>query len=172
VSIQSHISKEMSRAVGAELFRRTSFPVSAADIRRWAIAIYYPVEPPRIFWDCNYATTTSHCGIVAPEDFNPFAWMAADPAGLPRDGDPDIHRIEERLGINPPGTSFELNGGMEVEYGARIHPHDVITSVGQLDGYRESSGRLGLMLWTTTTDTWTNQLGDLVRSFRFLRIRY
>jgi len=162
----------MSRAVGTELFRRTSFPVSAADIRRWAIAIYYPVEPPRIFWDCKYATTTSHCGIVAPEDFNPFAWMAADPAGLPRDGDPDIHRIEERLGIDPPGTSFELNGGMEVEYGARIRPHDVITSVGQLDGYRESSGRLGLMLWTTTTDTWTNQLGDLVRSFRFLRIRY
>ena len=70
---ESHISREMADAIGGVLSERVSYPVAESDIRRWAIAVYYPAEPPRQFWDAAYAKSTRHGGIVAPEDFNPFA---------------------------------------------------------------------------------------------------
>ena len=47
----SNVSAAMRNAVGSQLARHVSFPVSESDIRRWAIAVYYPQEPPRQFWD-------------------------------------------------------------------------------------------------------------------------
>ncbi len=38
----SNINDEMRAALGSEIGRRVSFPVSESDIRRWAIAVYYP----------------------------------------------------------------------------------------------------------------------------------
>ena len=49
-------------------------PVSISDIRKWAIAIYWPETPAKLFWDEDYAKTTRYGGIIAPQDFNPFAW--------------------------------------------------------------------------------------------------
>ncbi len=168
----SYISAEMSAAVGSELGRRRSFPISASDIRKWAIAVYYPEDPPRLFWDEDYAATTVHGGIVAPEDFNPFAWMAADPPGIRRAGDGGGVTLEATLGLEPPKTTFNLNGGLEVTYGARMRPGDVITAVSSLSGYQERQGRLGLMLFTTQSDRWTNQDGVLVKSSSMTLIRY
>ena len=34
--------------------------------------------PPPLFWDEEYARTTRHGGVVAPGEFNPFAWFTAD----------------------------------------------------------------------------------------------
>src|SRR4029077_13395984 len=72
---RTHITPQMRDIVGLELRRSTSFPITDSDIRRWAIAVYYPEASPRLFWDAEYAAGTSHGGIVAPEDFNPFAWL-------------------------------------------------------------------------------------------------
>lgn len=170
---ESHVSAAMRDAVGQQLTRRVSFPVAESDIRRWAIAVYYPAEPPRQFWDTAYAKATEHGGIVAPEDFNPFAWMAAEKDEPPAEldaNDPD--RTELMLGIPGPGLKYQLNGGMEAEYGARIRPGDVITSVNRLSGYTEREGRLGLMLFTVSEDSWTNQEGDVVKRTRMTLIRY
>jgi N-terminal half of MaoC dehydratase len=168
---ESNISAAMRDAVGRPLSRRVSFPVAESDIRRWAIAVYYPAEPPREFWDAAYAKSTRQGGIVAPEDFNPFAWMSADQEEAKAAGSgPD--RTEAVLGIDGPGLKNQLNGGMEVEYGARIRPGDTITSVTRLAGYSERTGRLGLMLFTTTEDTWTNGDGDLVKKTKVTLIRY
>lgn len=52
---------------------------------------------------------------------------------------------------------FQLNGGLQTEYGLPMRPGDVITSVNRLAEYRERQGRLGLMLLTVTEDEWTNQ---------------
>ena len=168
------ISEAMQAAVGRELSRAVSYPISVSDIRKWAIAVYYPEEPPRLFWDEAYAATTVHRGIVAPEEFNPFAWMTAEPSGVPPSGasrvDPD--RTERLLGIEPPGLKFMLNGGIDVEYGVRMRPGDVITSVQSLAGYREREGRLGLMLFTTSDNVWTNQRGEVVRRYQGTVIRY
>ena len=69
------ISDEMQTIVGTPLNPSTSFPIAASDIRKWAMAVYYPAPPPRLFWDEEYAAATRFGGIVAPEEFNPFAWM-------------------------------------------------------------------------------------------------
>ena len=138
---KTNISEAMQTAIGGELSRSTSFPVTDSDIRRWAIAIYYPEDPPRLFWDADYATQTRHAGIVAPEEFNPFAWMTSDgPRKASAGHNPDLTEIT--LGIEGPGLKFQLNGGSEVEYGVRMRPGDVITSVRSLAGYSEREGRL------------------------------
>jgi hypothetical protein len=169
----SHINPEMQAAVGQQLGRRVSFPVSESDIRRWALAVYWPEEPPRLYWDAGYAKNTHHGGIVAPEDFNPFAWMVADQEA------PDVeletndpNRMEKILGVDGPGVKFQLNGGMEVDYGVRMRPDDVITSVSRLAQYHEREGRLGLMLFTVTEDVWSNQDDDEVKRTRSTLIRY
>jgi hypothetical protein len=167
---KTHITPEMTAAVGAELARSVSFPITDSDIRRWALAVYYPEPPPKLFWDADYAASTSHGGIVAPEEFNPFAWMSRpDPDA---EGKHSGYPPEEALGIAVPDTPSVINGGIEVEYGARMRPGDVITSVRRLGGYSEREGRLGLMLFTTTEDTWTNQRGEMVKTTRGTIIRY
>ena len=170
---ESNVSAAMRDAVGRQLTRRVSFPVSESDIRRWAIAVYYPQEPPRQFWDEAYAKSTRYGGIVAPEDFNPFAWMAAEQEAPPAEiGENDPDRTELMLGIPGAGLKFQLNGGMAVEYGARMRPGDVITSVNRLSGYTEREGRLGQMLFTEMEDSWTNQDDELVKRTTLTLIRY
>jgi hypothetical protein len=170
---ESHVSPEMAAAIGGVVSERVSYPVSKSDIRRWAVAVYYPARPPREFWDLAYARSLPPGGIVAPAEFNPFAWMQAGddpPAGRRPSTDPD--HVEQLLGIAGPGLTFQLNGGMEADYGASMRPGDVITSVTRLAGYREARGRLGLMLITVLEDRWTNQAGELVKVSRNSSIRY
>jgi hypothetical protein len=167
------ISDEMRAAVGTELGRTVSWPIAASDIRRWAQAVYHPEPPPRRFWDEEYARTTRHGGIVAPEDFNPFAWMTIEGPverddSLAQDAGP-----ERILGIARPGTQFMLNGGMDCAYtGVPMRVDDVITSVTSLAEYSEREGRLGLMLFTTQQSQWFNQRGEQVKTSRMTLIRY
>src|SRR5262245_9745654 len=98
----TNISAEMRGASGGALGWRVSFPVSASDIRRWAIAVYHPARPPEPF------RTGS---VVAPEEFNPFAWTVAERSSAPPGIDPnDPDRTERLLGIPGPGLKFQLNG--------------------------------------------------------------
>ncbi|WP_426246538.1 FAS1-like dehydratase domain-containing protein [Nocardioides sp. LHG3406-4] len=157
------ITDEMLGAVGTELGRQVSHPVSNSDIRRWAIAVYWPEPPPARF----LATEED---LVAPEEFNPFAWSVASSShsrsGSLTDG------VEGALGIPGPSLANILNGGMEVAYGTPIRCGDVITSVNRLAAYSERSGKLGSMLFTYTEDVWTNQAGEHVRTLRSTTIRY
>ena len=170
----SHITPQMLDLIGLELRSATSFPITDSDIRRWAIAVYYPESAPRLFWDAEYAAGTSYGGIVAPEDFNPFAWLTrteAD-AGVVTRAAGGFVSAEEVLGVEKAATQSLINGGTEVEYGVRMRPGDVITSVTTLAGYSEREGRLGLMLFTMSEDTWTNQRGETVKTSRNTLIRY
>ena len=72
----SVITDDMRSILGLSVGGSISYPITDSDIRRWAMAVYYPDPPPRLFWDEEYAKTTPHGGIVAPEEFNPFAWGA------------------------------------------------------------------------------------------------
>jgi hypothetical protein len=170
------ISTEMQAIVGQEFGKaRISTPISLSDIRKWAMAVYYPDIPPRLYWDEEYARNTRHGGVVAPEDFNPFAWFTAEgPTIAPtftgpiRDSGP-----EGAFGVAAPETTYILNGGIEVTYGARMRPGDVITaSRSKLVDYKERPSRLGLMLVTTTETTWTNQAGEMVKTTQGSSIRY
>jgi hypothetical protein len=166
----------MRAIVGREFgTSRTSLPIELSDIRKWAAAIYYPEAPPRLFWDAEYAAQTVYGGIVAPEEFNPFAWFTADGPNLPADFEGPVRSAgpEDAFGVKPPSTNFILNGGLEIDYGVRMRPGDVITSsASKLLEYKERPSRLGQMLITTTEGQWTNQKGEMVKTTRSTLLRY
>ncbi len=154
---------------------RKSLPIETSEIRRWAAAIYWPEPPPRLFWDEEYAATTSHGGIVAPEEFNPFAWFTADGPVVPPSYEGTVRAggSEEAFGVAPPATNFIMNGGVEYVHGTRMRPGDVITShPTRLIEYRERETRLGLTLFSITESKWTNQNDETVRTTRATLIRY
>jgi hypothetical protein len=173
---ETWITDDMRALVGQEFgSERISVPIALSDIRKWALAVYYPEVPPRLFWDEEYARTTSHGGIVAPEEFNPFAWFTADgPAMTPSfEGPVRNSGPEAAFGVDGPDTTGVLNGGIQVTYGVRMRPGDVITcSRTKLVDYKERTTRLGLMLFTTTDTSWTNQNGEMVKITRGTGIRY
>ncbi len=154
----TYITAKMLAEIGMKFNQRTSSPVSLSDIRKWAIAVYWPEQPPRLFWDKEYAKQTSHGGIIAPEDFNPFAWPIIPP--------------EPRAEIVITPHSQGLNGGGTSIYHAPIRPGDVISSISSIKEYREREGRLGLMLFTITQTRWANQQGELVKVYEGVSIRY
>ena len=63
---KSLVTDEMRSIVGLVMRESLSHPVALSDIRKWAIAVYYPEAPPRQFWDEEYAATTQFGGIVVP----------------------------------------------------------------------------------------------------------
>jgi len=163
------VTPEMQAAVGTQISRKVSYPVTAADIRKWALAVYWPERPP-----AKYLTTDEEA-LVAPEEMNPFAWAVVEEAVHPaaagvEANDPD--RTEKQIGVVGPGLRYQLNGGVATEYGAPIKVGDVITSVTTLGGYAEREGRLGHMLISTTPDVWTNQRGEFVKRTEITLIRY
>lgn len=166
------VSSAMRGAIGSQISRRVSFPIAASDIRKWAIAVYYPHRPPARYWDADHVDRVQQGRWVAPHEFNPFAWMTAVPAGFPEVDrlDPDV--LEKSLGIPGPGLTNQLNGGLDVEYLRDLVAGDVITAVRVLDGYTERVGRLGPMLFTTVKETWTNGDGATVQVRRQTGIRY
>jgi hypothetical protein len=141
---------------------RTSYPVAASDIRRWAIAVYWPERPPPIFWDADYAAGTRWGGIIAPQDFNPFAWPVERPslgAPAPRPG---------RGGVG----QRVMNGGQTDTYGVPMRPGDVIAARARLRDWEERTTRLGETLFVFNETEWTNQDGDLVKRRVSTGIRY
>ncbi|HEY8152781.1 MAG TPA: MaoC family dehydratase N-terminal domain-containing protein [Myxococcota bacterium] len=129
-----------------------SLPVGANDIRRWAIATHHPEPPPPEFTDLKAAERGPWGGLVAPRDFNPFAWMTQDARREP---------WLRGMGTTP-GTRV-LNGGQRSRYFAPIRPGDVITSTASLSNAYERIGKLGTMLFLVNETRWTNQDGRLVR---------
>ena len=100
MAAETHITDAMRALIGREYGERESYPISESDIRKWALAVYYPEEPPRLYWDAEYAAQTSYGGIVAPEEFNPFGWMTAQPAGVRSGGGGGT--VETTFGVDPP----------------------------------------------------------------------
>ncbi len=134
---------------------RWSAPIRDSDIRRWAIAVYWPETPPRRFWDERYAASTRAGGIVAPEEFNPFAWPAPEPRSddsRASDRQPDSHHVRRRV-----------NGGCEVDYGAPMRPGDRIRRRVRLNGWRTASGSQGPLLLVDYEHEWRNQRDEFVR---------
>ena len=155
----------MGRAPGVHLDAKTldwlgralppdhAYAVGANDIRRWAIATWYPDEAPAEWLDDDIAARGPWGGLVAPRDFNPFAWTRCTP--------PDTYPWMRGMGTEPGRCG--LNGGQRNRYFAPIRPGDVITSVVRLVDAYEKQGRLGTMMFLVDEARWTNQRGELVR---------
>ena len=157
----TYITDEIHRLLNVERDVLVSPPISASDIRKWAIAVYWPDTPPRQFWDTAYAKTSRWRGIIAPEEFNPFAW-------------PIERREATRLG-GPQGKEpgqRGMNGGSEATYYTPMRPGDVIRSSTKLAEVYEKTGRLGVMMFLVNETTWTNQESERIKVDRKVSIRY
>ena len=169
---ESLVTEDMRSIVGAVMRESVSHPVTIADIRKWAIAVYYPEPPPRQFWDEDYAATTQHGCIVAPEEFNPFAWSTAKPLLT----DPKVSQTafsEDELGIKPPEYKAMLLSEIREQHGrVRIRAGDVIRSVVRISDYFERDGRMGRMLYTTLSNEWHNQSDEWIRTTDSVFVRY
>lgn len=161
------ITQDMIDRKGVWGKERSSLPVSESDIRKWAIAVYWPKTPPAIFWDADYARSTRWGGIIAPPDFNPFAWPvtverppraegASEPTNTPRSS-------KGRRG---------MNGGQVDTYGVPMRPGDIITARNRLRDWDERETRLGLTLFSYSETEWRNQTGELVKLRVSTAIRY
>ena len=138
-----------------------ALPVGANDIRRWAISTHYPEPPPMEYYDEKLAQKGPWGGLIAPPEFNPFAWMLDRP-----------HSEPWLRGMGTEPGSRVLNGGMRSQYFAPIRPGDVITSVASLANAYEREGKLGTMLFLVNASRWTNQRGELVRAGNRTTIYY
>jgi acyl dehydratase len=139
--------------LGRPLRPDSAYAVCENDIRRWAIATFYPELPPAEYLDEAAAARGPWGGMVAPRDFNPFAWTRCTPA--------DTYPWMRGMGTEPGRRG--LNGGQKNRYFAPIRPGDVITSVVTLVDAYEKQGRLGAMMFLVDEARWTNQRGELVR---------
>lgn len=172
---ESLITQAMHDWVGAESPPLTSPPIYESDIRRAAIAIYWPEVPPRLYWDEDYARTTSWQGIIAPEEMNPFTWMVgrAHIGPQPDRIDQAQEALEAARVIRPPGAPPRyLFGGIDSSYRAPMRPGDAITSVIKATDLYERKGRAGMMLFYITEERWTNQHGDLIKTTRTTNIQF
>ena len=162
--VETLITREMETARGKWGPERVSPPIAASDIRKWAIATYWPETPPAIYWDEDYAKTTSRGGVIAPADFNPFAWPVRRPA-------PAAMAASAPRAAGAPRLTT-MNGGQVDTYGAPMRPGDVITARSRLQDFNERQGRLGLTLYVFNETEWTNQNGAFVRRRVSTAIRY
>ena len=168
----SKVTPEMAAIVGQVMRQSVSHPVTVSDIRKWAIAVYYPNDPPPLFWDEEYAATTRHGGIVAPEEFNPFAWATQTPSMT----DPKVAQTafsEQELGVQPPEYTAMLMTEIRESYGkTRIRPGDVVRSTVRIRDYFEREGRMGHMLYATVAHEWHNQNDEWLRTTESVYVRY
>ena len=164
----SLVTPDMEERKGVWSEPRSSYPVCESDVRRWAIATYWPERPPRLYWDSDYASTTRWRGIIAPPDFNPFAWPVerlARPVPARRNGG--------RGGEGEGGRRLRtMNGGQTDTYGVPIRPCDVITSRTRLRDWEQRETRLGDTLFVFSENEWHNQDAQLVRRRVSTAIRY
>jgi acyl dehydratase len=144
------ISQEVIDLLGETSGPVDSYPVGANEIRRWAQAVYYPSPAPARFMDESVALRGPFAGLVAPREFNPFAWTPG--VGLGRHWD--------LLTAQRPTA---INGGQRSTYHAPIRPGDVITRSRRFADVYEKQGRSGSMVFVVGETRWTNQRGELVR---------
>jgi hypothetical protein len=158
------VTPDMEERKGVWGAERVSPPVSDSDIRKWAIAVYWPETPPPLYWDADYAATTRWGTIVAPPDFNPFAWPIVEPrADKPK---------KKPAGDKPKRRQSVMNGGQVDTYGVPMRPGDIITARNRLRNWEERETRLGQTLFSYGETEWRNQNGELVKRRVSTMIRY
>jgi len=136
---------------------RTHSPVAAPavganDIARWATATYWPEPPPCRYVDTDVAVKGPWGGIVAPRDFDPFAWMPERPwAG------------DWLWGMGTEPGRRLLNGGQHNRYVVPVRPGDIISATRRFVDVVERETKRGPMVFFTSEFRWDNQDGALVR---------
>lgn len=147
-----YLTQESIDRIGRTMEPVAAPAVGANDIARWAIATWWPEPPPMRYLDADVASAGPWGGIVAPRDFDPFAWMR----NRPWSGD-------WLWGMGKEPGSRVLNGGQRNRYGAPIRPGDVISVTRRFVDVVERDTKRGPMVFFTSEFRWTNRDGEMVR---------
>lgn len=146
-----YVTEEAKKQIGKAGEART-IEVERGAIRRFAEAIG---DPNPLFNNEVEARRTRFGGMIAPPTFCRSLSAAI----------PDV-----KLDM---GESFRgLDGGSDWEYFEPIRPGDRITVQTKIADLRESTGRLGTMVFITTETSYTNQFGQVCALQRSTAIRY
>ena len=145
-----YVTEEALKQIGKTGEPRT-YEVERGAIRRFADAIG---DTNPIFNNERDARNSRFGGMIAPPTFY-RSLMAPVP--------------EVRLDMP---TARGLDGGSDWEYFKPVRPGDRITVQTKIADLRESAGRLGPMVFTTTETSYTNQFGELCALQRSTGIRY
>ena len=145
-----YVTDEVRRQIGMQSEAHV-VEVERGAIRRFAEAIG---DPNPLFNREEEARKTRFGGMIAPPTFCRSLGSAI----------PEIKiEMPEFRG---------LDGGSEWEYFEPIRPGDRISVVSKIADIRESSGRLGPMVFITAETSYTNQFGQLCVVQRSTVIRY
>ena len=158
---ESLVTPDMIERKGVWGSTKVAPPISESDVRKWAIAVYWPDTPPPLFWDAVYAAGTRWGAILAPPDFNPFAWPVERERATPR---PKTQEPRRKL--------RGMNGGQVETYGVAMRPGDVITARNRLRDWDERETRLGQTLFVYSETEWRNQNDEIVKTRVSTAIRY
>tara|TARA_B100000749_G_C18407603_1_gene457638 strand:+ start:965 stop:1438 length:474 start_codon:yes stop_codon:yes gene_type:complete len=140
MSEKSVITKEMQNAIGIESYPQ-AYDVEKGAIRKFAEAIE---DQNPIYTDEKKACESGYLGIIAPPTFL-------------RSMEPGTVKSPIRI----PYTEM-LDGGSEWEYFEPVHVGDQITVTSKIADLKESTGKLGPMLFKTDETKYINQLNQIV----------
>lgn len=141
---KSMITDEVRATIGNEVVGPPEL-VEMKAIRDYAIAINWPDPPNPLHVDEEYAKSTRFGGIIAPWSFYT-----------------SLGRSVPRPRLPLPTPRVGMNGGNDYEYFQPIRPGDVITTTSKITNISEREGRAGILIFTVTERTFTNQKGEVI----------
>lgn len=154
--------------IGNDTGSCTGEPVSARDIRRYALAID---DPNPIYFDERAAKKGKYGGLTAPLAY--VIWAVGVPGSekavkdLGEDGLASFIGVPEIPGV---WTLGWVRGGDEFEFFKPVRVDDRVTVNGKIVEMKEKDGKSGKLVFVTSEFTYTNQNGDLLARQRVAMI--
>ena len=144
--------------IGSEYAPHTGEPVSARDIRRYALAID---DTNAIFFDREEAKKGKYAGLAAP--LNYFSWSVGVPGAEKPISELGEDGLSSFVGVPEIPNAFALGwmrGGEEIEFFKPVYEGDTVTVTGKVVDMKEKHGKSGTLIFVTSVFEYRNQNGD------------
>jgi len=146
--------------IGMETEEKTGEPVTAKDIRRFALAID---DPNPVYYDEEAAKKGKYGRLVSPPGY--ICWATHNASLEMRVEDLGEDGLSYFLGVPEIPDAWSLGwvrAGEEYEFYKPVHAGDRISVKVKIADMYEKKGRSGQLIFTTSVATYTNQDGDLL----------
>ena len=146
--------------IGTPYAPHTGEPVTARDIRRYALALD---DRNPIFQSAERAKAGRYGALTAP--LNYFSWAVGVPGAEKFTSDLGEDGLASFVGVPEIPRVWDvgwMRGGEEIEFIRPIHEGDRVTVRGEVVDMKEKEGRLGPMIFVTSAFIYTNQDEELL----------
>lgn len=154
--------------VGKETGTYTGDPVSARDIRRYALSIddFNP-----IYFDENAAKKGKYGGLTAPPVY--VTWAVGVPGSEKGVKDLGEDGLASFIGVPEIPNVWDLGwvrGGDDFEFIRPVRVNDRVTVKGKIVEMKEKDGKTGKLVFVTSEFLYENQAGELLTKHRVTMI--